>query len=157
VTNSTHSFIWQSTNIAFQSLNGDFASSPAATNILETWNCPFGTPPAGGEQIHMNLYLDNGNPPLSGQPVEMVISQFEFVPLGAPRPAQISQVTVLPGGSVLLNVQGQTDWHYQMLSSSNLLNWQEIGTLLATNNSFQFTDTNPVSSSPRFYSTVTEP
>ena len=73
VTNSTHSFIWQSTNIAFQTLNGDFASPPATSNILESWDCAVGTPPAGGEEVHMNLYLVNGNPPISGQPVEVVI------------------------------------------------------------------------------------
>ena len=144
VTNSTHSFIWQSTNIAFQSLNGDFASPPVATNILESWNLPVGDE-AGGEQVHLNLWLDNGNPPANNQPVEVVISHFEFVPLGSPQPAQLSQLIVLPGGNVLFSVQGQTDWHYDILASSDLLYWQDIGTILATNNLFQFTDTNPVS------------
>lgn len=157
VTNSTHSFIWQSTNVAFQSLNGNFASPPATTNILESWNCPVGTPPAGGEQVHLNLWLDNGNPPANNQPVEVVISQFEFVPLGSPQPAQLSQLTVLPGGNILFSVQGQTDWHYDILASSNLLDWLDIGTILATNNLFQFTDTNPFSLYPRFYRTLTEP
>jgi len=29
-------------------VNGNFASPPATTNVLESWNCPVGTPPAGG-------------------------------------------------------------------------------------------------------------
>ena len=157
VTNSTHSFIWQPTNVAFQVLNGNFASPPAATNILESWNCPFGTPPAGGEQVHINLFLDNGNPPVSGQPVEVIVSQFEYVPLGSPQPAQLNQLAILPGGDVQLSGQAVMDWHYQLLSSTNLLNWLEIGTILATNNSFQFTDTNPVSPYSRFYKSLTEP
>ena len=157
VTNSTHSFIWQSNTIAFQTLNGNFAASPAATNLLQSWNCAVGTPPAGGEQIHMNLWLYTGNPPINGQPVEVIISDFAFVPLGSPPSAQLSQVTVQPGGNVWLNVQGGVDWHYQMLASSNLLDWETIGTVLATNSLFQFTDPHPFSLNPRFYRTLTQP
>lgn len=157
VTNSTHSFIWQSTNIAFQSLNGNFASPLATTNILQSWNCALGIPPAGGEQVHINLWLNQGNAPINGQPVEVIISAFTFVPLGSPQPAQLSQITSLPAGPVKLSVQGLMDWHYQILSSSNFLNWTQIGTMLATNNLFPFTDTNPVSLNPRFYRTLTEP
>lgn len=166
VTNSTHSFIWQSTNVAFQSLNGDFASPPAATNILVNWNCAVGIPPEGREQVHINLWLDKGNPPVNGQPVEVVISNFQFVPLGSPPPAQINQVAPLPGGNVQLNVQGATDWRYQILSSSDLVNWLDMGTMLATNSSisyssspalFEFIDTNPVSLYSSFYRILTEP
>ena len=165
-TNTTHSFIWQSNNVAFQSLNGNFASPAATSNILETWNCTSGIPPEGGEQVHINLWLDKGNPPVNGQPVEVIISNFEFVPLGPPQPAQLSQVTPLPNGNVQLSMQGKTDWRYQIFSSSNLLDWLALGTILATNTSitysslpvlFQFTDTNPFSSYSRFYQTVTEP
>jgi hypothetical protein len=157
VTNSTHSFIWQSNNIAFQSLNGNFASPPALTNILKSWSCALGTPPAGGEQVHINLWLDKGNPPVSNQPVEVIISQFEFVPLGAPQPAQLKKLTILPGGDVQLNAVGEMDWHYQILSSSNLLDWLDIGIILATNNCFQFTEPNPVALNPGFYRMLTEP
>ena len=157
VTNSTHSFIWQSTNVAFQTLNGNFSSSPASQNLLQTWNCALGIPPAGGEQVHINLWLNQGNAPVNGQPVEVILSQFEFVPLGSPQPAQLGQLSGLPGGPVKLSVQGLMDWHYQIFSSSNLWNWTQIGTILATNNQFQFTDTNPVSLNPRFYRTQTQP
>ncbi len=166
VTISTHSFIWQPNNVAFQSLNGSFASPPAGTNLLQSWNCSVGIPPEGGEQVHINLWLDKGNPPANGQPVEVIISNFEFVPLGPPQPAQLRQATVLPNGNVLLNAQGVADWHYQILSSSNLSDWLVIGNVLATNSVisysslpalFQFTDTNPVSLESSFYRTLTEP
>jgi hypothetical protein len=166
ITNSTYSFTWQSNNVAFQSLNGNFASPPASTNILKSWNCTAGIPPQGGEQVHINLWLDHGDPPANGQPVEVIISNFEFVPLGSPQPAQLSQLTPLPDGNVQLNVQGLADWRYQIFSSSDLVNWLEIGTILATNSSiaysslpalFQFIDTNPVSLDSSFYRTVTEP
>jgi hypothetical protein len=157
VTNSTHSFIWQSTNVAFQTLNGNFASPPASSNLLQTWNCALGIPPAGGEQVHINLWLNQGNAPVNGHPVEVILSQFEFVPLGSPQPAQLDKINGLPGGPVEVSVQGLTDWHYQIFSSSNLWNWKQIGVILATNNQFQFTDTNPVCLTSLFYETVTEP
>jgi len=121
VTNSAHSFIWQPNAVAYQSLNGNFTSSPAASNILQTWNCSSGIPPAGGEQVHLNLWLDNGNAPADGQPFEIIISQFEFVPLGPPPPATLSQLGGLPGGPVLLISQAMTDWHYRIFSSTNFL------------------------------------
>jgi hypothetical protein len=166
VTNSTHGFTWQPNNVAFQSLNGNFVSPPQATNILETWNCAVGIPPAGGEQVHLNLWLDNGNPPANGQPVEVIISNFEFVPLGSPQPAKLSQLNLPPGGGVQLSMQGNSDWHYQILSSSNLFDWVEIGTIIATNSSityssvpvlFQFTDANPLSLNSCFYRISTKP
>jgi len=157
VTNSTHSFTWQPNNVAFQSLNGSFASPPAASNILETWNITNGIPPAGGEQVHLNLWLDNGNPPALGLPVEAVITQFEFVPLGPPPRAQLNKLNGLPKGPVQLSAQATMDWRYQIFSSSNLLNWLPLGTVIASNNSFSFTDTNPVSPGPRFYRAQTLP
>lgn len=166
VTNSTHSFIWQTNQVAFQSLNGQFDPAPASANILRSWSSATGIPPAGGEQIHINLWLDHGNPPVNNQPTEVTLSDFEFVPLGPPPPAQLTGLVQLSGGGVQLNVRGQSDQHYQIFSSSNFLDWLGIGTILATNNyvtfssvpvAFTFTDTNPASLPPRFYRTVTEP
>ncbi|HVU28447.1 MAG TPA: glycoside hydrolase family 16 protein [Verrucomicrobiae bacterium] len=166
VTNSTYSFIWQTNRVDFQSLNGDFTSSPLATNLLKTWTCTLSVPPAGGETVHINLWLFQGTAPSNNQEVEVVISNFEFLPLGPPQPAQLGQLNLLPGGDIELNAQGLADWRYQILTSSDLVNWQEIGTVLATNSSiaysalpalFQFIDTNPVSLDSSFYRTVTEP
>lgn len=166
VTNSTHSFIWQTNNIAFQSLNGDFDPAPPAGNILQSWTSTKGIPPAGGEQVHINLWLNKGNPPINGQPVEVAISNFNFVPLGPPLPAKLIPPARQPEGLIQLQLNGQSDWHYQVQASSNLLSWTSIGTVLATNNSIstfslpssmQFSDSNPVSLSPRYYRALTEP
>jgi hypothetical protein len=158
VTNSAHSFIWQSNSIAFQSLNGAFSPAPAASNVLERWTCTTGVPPEGGEQVHINLWLDKGNPPTLGQPVEVVLSQFEFVPLGPPPPATLNPALGgLPRGPVGLSGQGVMDWHYQVQASSNLVDWLNVGTALATNSFLQFIDTNPVSPSARFYRVKTGP
>jgi hypothetical protein len=157
MTNTSHSFIWQSNNIAFQTLNGVSASSPAPTNVLQSWTCAIGTPPPGGEQVHINLWLNHGSAPTNGQPVEVIISKFEFAPLGPPPPAQLGSLIGPPGGTVQLSGQGVVDWHYQILASSNLLDWLSIGTILATNNIFHFTDTNPAASKSRFYRALTDP
>jgi hypothetical protein len=156
VTNSTHSLIWQSNNVAYQSLNGNFASPPAATNVWQTWNCALGIPPAGGEQVHINLWLDNGNVPAGNQPIEMILSAFEFVPLGSPAPARLGPLNTA-GGKAELNVQGLANWHYELFSSSNLPQWLLIGEIAPTNNAFQFFDPNPTTANPRFYRVLTEP
>jgi hypothetical protein len=143
ITNSTHSLIWQSNSVAFQTLNGNFTAQPASSNLLENFTATTGIPPAGGEQIHINLWLNKGNAPVNAQPVEAVLSQFEFVPLGPPPPAQLLQVSPLPGGGAQLTVQGQLDWHYDILTSTNLVNWSSLATVIATNNLFIFNDTNP--------------
>ena len=164
-TNTTHSFIWQSNSIAFRSLNGGFSASPAASNILQSWTNSTAIP-AGGEQVRINLWLNHGTAPDNGQPVEVVISNFTFVPLGTPPSATLGRITGLTNGPVEINVQSMADYHYQILSSSNLTKWTSLGTVLATNSgiafpslpvSFQFTDTNTVSSSPRFYRALTQP
>jgi hypothetical protein len=35
-------------------------------------------PPSCDENVHFNLWLINGNPPLNGQPAEVILSQFRF-------------------------------------------------------------------------------
>lgn len=165
-TNSTHSFIWQKNNIAFQTLNGPFNAEPPGTNILASFVCSTGVPPAGGEQVHINLWLNQGNAPSNGLPVEVTISNFEFVPLGAPPAAQLNSVQVAADGNVQLTAAGNSDWHYQIQASSDLLDWSLLGTVLATNPAvafsslpvaFSFIDTNPISTQPRFYRTATLP
>jgi hypothetical protein len=103
------------------------------------------------------LWLNKGNVPVNGHPVEVVLSQFEFVPLGPRQPAQLLLVSPLPGGGAQLTIQGQTDWHYDILSSSNLVNWSTLATVLATNSLFSFTDTNLIAGAAQFYRVQTDP
>ena len=158
VTNSTHSFIWQSNNVSFQTLNGNFASPPVASNILQTWtNCPAPLPPPGGETVSIVLWLDSVSSPASNNVVEVVLPQFEFVPLGSPQPAQLGPMIPAPRSNVQITVQGQRDRRYDLFSSFDLLTWLPVETILATNNIFQFTDTNPPTPASRFYRALTEP
>jgi Domain of unknown function DUF11/IPT/TIG domain len=98
VTNSTHSFTWTSTNsVSFETYNGNYNASPASTNILENWTTSAQPiPPSGGEEVSLILWLDHGNPPLSGQPVEVTLSDFVFTPAAS-----------LPGNGPLLKVKSQ--------------------------------------------------
>ncbi len=157
VTNSTYSFMWQTNRVDFQSLNDDFSPSPPASNVIQNWSCTSSVPPAGGETVRFNLWLFQGTAPSNGQEAEVVISNFEFVPLGPPQRAQLSDVTPLNGGSVQFQIRGQTDWHYQIDASSNLLDWAEVGSILATNDIFYFLDTNAPAVDSRFYRVLTEP
>ena len=57
-----------------------FAGSPAP--FKEVW-LTNGIPPAGGESLHMNLWLDGGAEPSSDTSAtyEVIVSKFEFIPL----------------------------------------------------------------------------
>jgi len=85
ITNSTHTFTWDSTNsVSFETYNGNYSSSPASSNILESSTITAQPiPPEGGEMVTMILWLYHGNAPLSGQPVQVTLSNFVFTPSGS--------------------------------------------------------------------------
>ena len=69
----------------------------------------------------------------------------------APPRIAISQPTLLPGGpfSFYFNtVAGQT---YQILTSTNLLDWSVGALVMTTNSTFQFVEPNPANFQNRFY------
>jgi len=165
-TNSTHIFTWTPTNVVFETINGNFAS-PAASAALTNWTCSVSPiPPAGGENALLILFLQQGDVPFSGGPISVTLSQFQFVPLGPQQPAQLTQ-PAWTNGQFQFGVQGVPQAHYGISSSSDLVNWVTNGTVIrATNNvisssplpaAFQFTDTNPPSSTSGFYRVATEP
>lgn len=156
VTNSTHSFIWQPGRVDYQALRGEFSATPAASNILRSWSCTLGIPPAGGENMRLNFWLNKGNPPTNGQEAEVVISRFEFVPLGSPQPARIQSVNLVNEGTQM-NLLGQVDRRYQVCISSNLIDWAQIARILATNDVVRFVDPQAPAADRRFYRIVTDP
>lgn len=156
VTNSTYTFVWQPGRVDFQALRGDFTLVPAATNLLRSWTCQLGVPPAGGENLRFNLWLNKGNPPANGQEAEVLISRFEFVPLGTPQPAQMQSLNWVAGGAQI-SLLGQTDRRYQICTSSNLLDWVPFDRVLATNDWFQVVDPEPQAVDLRFYRAITDP
>jgi hypothetical protein len=168
---STHTFNWTATNVTFQTLNGGYTPSPASSNILASWTTS--APPLpleGGEEVTMILWL-NASAPANGQPVEVTLSRFQYDPPGLPQPAQISQPQMLPNGTFQFNVQGAPEGHYEILSTSNIMNWPTNGPIIRATNqanvftslvppppvTFQYTDTNAPAKQASFYNIITEP
>ena len=74
-THSTHSFDWKSDEVFFQSTHGDY---------IESWSYYIDQdiPLPGNENARMNLWLFGGEPP--SEAVEVIVSAFEFIPVGTP-------------------------------------------------------------------------
>jgi len=94
---------------------------------------------------------------LSSARFEIVVKSFEFVPLGPPQPAVLPSVTRLPGGQVHFGIAGQFDRRYLVQGSTNLVSWQDLATLLATNTVIEFAYTNSGAAEQRFFRAVTLP
>lgn len=78
---STHFLNWYPNSIFFQSLYGHYPFPPSEEYIIESWNYTGNdVPPAGQENVRINLWLYEGNPPSDGESVEVVIKKFEFIP-----------------------------------------------------------------------------
>jgi len=155
VTNSTHTFTWTSTNsVSFETYDGNYSSSPAATNILESWTTTAQPiPPEGGENATLILWLYHGNAPLSGQPVQVTLSSFEFTPSGSQPPGQDVRLappaTGQPTGivnagenSATVSFAGTPNVSYGVQRSTNLLTgWVTLWTTNApTGGVFNYTD-----------------
>jgi hypothetical protein len=99
---TTSRFVWTSTDIAFATLGG-LEPPLSAANLIRSWTYHPTDPATSISQspmpVHMNLWLDNGNPPRNGQGVEVVIHAFTFS-----RATASSTVPALPGhrGAIVL-------------------------------------------------------
>lgn len=87
---STHSFTWQPDSVSFSSVEGHCAP-PSSCTPINSWEFTRlnGVHSSADERVHLNLWLNNGSynnipAPSSGQPVEVVISKFEFIPYKDP-------------------------------------------------------------------------
>ncbi len=78
---STHSFVWSSEAIAFAAYAG---YSDAQPKLLAKWNDAPANPltriPQAPVPLHLNLWLLNGDAPMDGKPVDIVIRNFRFTP-----------------------------------------------------------------------------
>lgn len=78
---STHSFIWRSQNVFFQSLHGHYSNPPSSNHVIKLWtHAGEDIPPSGNEKARINLWLFKGKPPSDNEEVEVVIKKFEFIP-----------------------------------------------------------------------------
>ena len=75
-TPTTYGFDWEADQIAFVSHDGAFLPPPESVPVISQWTYTGpDIPVPGDEQVRMNLWLVNGNPPTDGQEVEVVISR----------------------------------------------------------------------------------
>ena len=71
---STHSFRWSPGSVAFESRRAD-------GSVIHAWSYAGpDVPLPGGENARMNFWLFRGARPTNGQPVEVVISSFNYTP-----------------------------------------------------------------------------
>jgi hypothetical protein len=157
-TNSTLLFIWETSEVDFQSQRGSYVANPSPANVISNWTYTLTVPETGDENVRMNLWLYNGAAPTDSNEVEVVIQSFQFVPLGTPQPATLTNMNRLPGGQTHFVVNNaQPDRRYEVQGSTNLFDWQNLAVILATNGAVDFSETNSVGRGSRFYRTVTLP
>jgi hypothetical protein len=153
---STHMFVWQTNRINFQSQSNSY--SAAGTNLLSSWvfTNAAAVPQSGDEAVHLNLWLQNGNPPSDNNEVEVIVKSFNFVPLGTPPQAALTGAR-WASNQFQCGMTVQPDYRYQVQSSTNLVHWSNVVSLPATTSALSFIDTNATTALPRFYRAVTLP
>jgi hypothetical protein len=156
---STHLFLWQSNSVSFQCQSGSYSPNPNPANVPGDWTFANASavPQTGEENVRINLWLLFGHPPTDGQEVEIIIKSFQFVPPGSPRPAWLAGFSAPPNGPVRFTINGEPDWRYQVQTSPDLLDWQDLTTVLATNIIAPFQDAGRIGAGKRFYRAVTLP
>ena len=154
---STHLFVWETNRISWQSQTG--AYSAAATNRIASYvfTNAVNVPQSGDECVHLNLWLINGSAPTDNNEVEVTVQSFNFVPLGTPPGTVLTNLQMSATGPFKCDLIVQPDYRYEVQTSSNLLAWSHLNTLLATNTTLKIADTNSPGVSRRFYRVVTQP
>ena len=137
LTNSTHLFTWETNRVTFQSQRGSFSPNPDATNVLRKWTYSLTTPSTGDENVRINLWLNRGAAPTDTNEVEVIIKSFRFVPLQGPPPPRLTGFMPNPARFALTC---QPDRRYQFEASNDLVQWENLGTILATNVMINFAD-----------------
>ena len=154
---STHLFVWETNRVSWQCQTG--AYSAAATNLIASYVYanPANVPPSGDEVVHLNLWLINGTPPTDNNEVEFIVKSFNFVPLGTPPRPVLINPRMTAAGPFQCSFSVQPDYRYEVQTSSNLLLWSHLTTLLATNTTLKIADTNPPAVNRQFYRSLAQP
>ncbi|MCX6912777.1 MAG: hypothetical protein NT167_07000, partial [Verrucomicrobia bacterium] len=95
--------------------------------------------------------------PTDSQEVEVVISSFQFMPLGAPQPAVLRAAVPSSASPFRLALDGEFDHWYEVQASTDLFSWQNLATMPAPNLVVDFGDPGSTGFNRRFYRTVTLP
>jgi hypothetical protein len=158
LSNSTHLFTWETNRVSYQAQRGSYAPVPATTNLISSWvfTNANAVPQTGDENIRINFWLIDSNPPTDSREVEFIVKSFEFVPLGPPLPAVLLRPRARDG-YLSFDIDGQADRRYEVQTSTNCSTWQTLDTVLATNSLMSFATTNGVGGGLRFYRLLTLP
>jgi hypothetical protein len=156
-TNSTLLFTWETNRVSFQSQRGSFSANPSQANVISNWTYTLTVPPSGDENVRLNLWLFNGAAPTDNQEVEVVISSFQFVPLGAPQPAVLRSAAPFSANPFRVALDVEFDRWYELQASTDLFSWQNLAMMPATNTVVDFGDASSAGLNWRFYRTVTLP
>ncbi len=77
---STHYFTWNKNSIYFESFGGHYPlGTQPADNIIKSFTSNTRVS-AVGVKAHINLWLYQGQAPSDGQPVEVIIKSFKYIP-----------------------------------------------------------------------------
>ncbi len=155
-TNASLWFTWETNRVSFQGQRGAFAPNPSPANILSNWTYTLTVPQTGDENVRLNLWLSQGAAPTDNQEVEVVIASFQFMPLGTPQPSWLTLARTL-ATPFHFALHGEFDRWYQFQASTDLVSWQTLATLPATNPVVSFGDTGSNGLTRRFYRTITMP
>jgi hypothetical protein len=75
---SSHVLMWLPNSTSFKSARGT-----QLTNLISQWTYTGASFPSGDQNIRMNLWLLNGQPPTDGAEVEVVVRAYTFLPAKA--------------------------------------------------------------------------
>ena len=111
------------------------------SSLLYVFTNAANVPQSGDEAVHLNLWLINGSGPTDNNEVEVIIQSFNFVPLGTPSRPMLTNLSMSATGPFKCDLAVQPDYRYEVQTSSNLLAWSHLTTLLATNTALKIVDT----------------
>jgi hypothetical protein len=79
ISNTTHYIDWSGSAIRFKSIHGHYQELPDPAHLIHEWSYTGSDIPAEDEclQIHINLWLYQGNPPSDDQEVEIIVKNVQ--------------------------------------------------------------------------------
>ena len=127
-TNSVHYFVWAPWRIDFKSLKGHDPTSTNSADLIYEWSHTNATqvPPEGPVRPRINLYLSHGLPPTDNNPVEIIVSRFDYWPL-----LEFTDASHTTSNTMQLTVQQRVGGLFDLEVATNLApvtNWEKLET-----------------------------
>ncbi|MFZ4707980.1 MAG: CARDB domain-containing protein, partial [Bacteroidales bacterium] len=166
---STHKYIWNSTDIFFQSYHGHYPTLPSSDYLINQWNYSGDdNPPVGNERLDINFWLFNGNPPVNQQEAELIIYDVDILPsipdlIITPGSQTVSPGSVDAGSNITANASEKNIGTANAATGTVVGLWLSTTTPLNTNTATYlgsitgFQALNAGSNSPNYSTTVPIP